>query len=195
MSSVDNILTCVHLRIICLALAVLLLGACSSVRQAPVEERQEQATAQQAPVEPVAAPAAEQPAAEFPAGEPLVEENQEQWVQLPHPDDADETGLPAQAQRPSDNPAVLALLDDADVHVSEDNPDGAADAIERTLRLEPKNPWLWHRLAVLKLEQGNWRQAVALAQKSNSLSARHPSLRRANADLITQAKKHGEGLE
>ena len=179
-------------RIITFSLTVLILGACSNVRQAPVEERRDQNPAAPTAVEPAVA---EEPVAEFPAGEPLAEEEQEQWVQLPHPDDAEETAMPAPAQRPGENPAVLALLDDADVHISENNPEGAAGSIERALRLEPKNPWLWHRLAALQLEQGNWRQAVALAQKSNSLSARHPALRRANADLIARAKKYQKRLE
>lgn len=177
-----------HLRIIALSLALLLLGACANVRQAPVEERQDVDTTEQPVVEPEVAPPVEEPVSDFPAGEPLVEEEQEAWVQLPYPDETGNGDAPAQAA--SDNPAVLALLDDTDIHVSEGNTEGAADAIERALRLEPKNPWLWHRLAALKLEQGQWRQAEALAQKSNSLSARHPAVRKANAELIAQAKKH-----
>ena len=93
----------------------------------------------------------------------------------------------------SDNPAVIALLDDTDLMISRGDPDAAAVSVERALRLEPKNPWLWHRLAVLKLAQGQWRQAAALAQKSNSLSAGRPALRRANADLIGQAEERQRG--
>lgn len=179
-----------------LILAALLLSACAGVREAPVEDRQSTDTAVPvpAPVAPAPQPAdQEPPVADFPAGQPLADEDQEQWVQLPPPDgdddDADATPMPTAGQRPSENPAVLALLDDTDVHISEGNPDAAADSIERALRLEPKNPWLWHRLAALKLEQGLWQQAVTLAQKSNSLAAGYPALHKANVDLIAQAKK------
>ena len=160
-----------------LAAALLVCGACSNVRQAPVEERQEPDTA-------VGLPPG--PAAQVAPGKPAPDEGDGQWEELPGPDGAAETGMPAQ---PSENPAVLALLDDTELSIRRGNPEAAAGAVERALRLEPKNPWLWHRLALLKLEQGDLRLAVTLAQKSNSLAAGHPELRRANADLISRARK------
>ena len=158
--------------------ALLVCGACSSVRQAPVEERQEPDTAAGLPPE---------PAAQIAPGEPVRDEGDEQWEELPGPGRAAETGTPAQPGQLSENTAVLALLDDTDLSISRGNPEAAAGSLERALRLEPKNPWLWHRLAVLKLGQGHRRLAVALAQKSNSLAAGYPELRRANADLIKRA--------
>ncbi|MDE0510526.1 MAG: hypothetical protein OXI88_01905 [Gammaproteobacteria bacterium] len=163
-----------------LVAVVLVCGACSNVRQAPVEERQEPDTAPGLPPE---------PAAQIAPGEPAPEEEDEQWEELPGPGRAAETRIPAQPGRISENPAVLALLDDTDLSISRDNPEAAAGSLERALRLEPKNPWLWHRLAVLKLGQGNRRLAIALAQKSNSLAAGRPELRRANADLIERASR------
>lgn len=162
--------------------ALLVCGACSNVRQAPVEERQAPDTAAGLPPE---------PAAQAAPGKPARDEGDEQWEELPGPGRTAETGIPAQPGQVSENPAVLALLDDTDLSVSRGNPEAAAGSLERALRLEPKNPWLWHRLAVLKLEQGNRRLAIALAQKSNSLAAGHPELRRANADLIERAGENG----
>ena len=165
--------------------ALVICGACSNVRQAPVEDRQEASAAPEPPADPVTAP---------PTGEPLREEGDGQWEELPGSVESAITAAPAEAGTEtghySDNPAVLALLDDTDLSISQGDPEAAAVSVERALRLEPKNPWLWHRLAVLKLEQGHRRLAVALAQKSNSLAARHPALRRANADLIKRAEKH-----
>lgn len=161
-----------------LAAAVLVCGACSNVRQAPVEQRQ---------VPDAAAGLPPEPAAQVAPGKPAPDEGDEQWEELPGPGRAAETGIPAQPGRISENTAVLALLDDTDLSISRGNPEAAAGSLERALRLEPKNPWLWHRLAVLKLEQGDLRLAVTLAQKSNSLAAGHPELRRANADLIKRA--------
>ncbi len=90
----------------------------------------------------------------------------------------------------SNNPAVIALLDETDFNTEQGNAAGAASSLERALRLEPKNPWLWHRLAVLRFQQRRWRQAITLAEKSNSLSARRPELRNANSELIKQARQH-----
>ena len=177
-------------RLFSLLLGVLLVcGACSNVRQAPVEERDRQAphAAVEQPVEP-AEPVA--PAA-APAGRPVPEEDYAQWEELSVPGAAADSA-PAELERVSDNPAVVALLDDTDLRVSRGEREAAAGSLERALRLEPKNPWLWHRLAVLKLEQGQRRLAVVLAQKSNSLSAGLPALRRANAELIKRAGKPAE---
>ena len=163
--------------------AVVICGACSNVRQAPVEDRQAPA----AVPGPAAGPG---PVTEPAAGKPAREEEDAQWEELPGSMESAPTAAPAEAGRFSDNPAVVALLDDTDLRISQGDLEAAAVSMERALRLEPKNPWLWHRLAVLKLEQGQWRQAVALAQKSNSLSAARPALRRANADLIKRAEQH-----
>lgn len=169
-----------------LVAALVICGACSNVRQAPVEDRQ-------------APPAAPEPAADPgsvtgpAAGRPAREEEDAQWEELPGSVESATTAAPAETGRFSDNPAVIALLDDTDLRVSRGDPEAAAVFVERALRLEPKNPWLWHRLAALKLEQGQWHQAAALAQKSNSLSAGRPALRRANADLIERAEEQQRG--
>lgn len=168
--------------------ALLACGACSNVRQAPVEERQETDPAAQLPADPAADPAAGDQ-----VGEQAGDEDYGQWLELPGPPGSADTSAPAETGRLSDNPAVIALLEDTDLRISQGDPEAAAGSVERALRLEPKNPWLWHRLAVLKLGQGHWRLAIALAQKSNSLSARRPELRRANADLISRARKHQQG--
>ena len=154
-------------------------GACSTVQQAPVVERQETdiETNGAARIDERATPDPE-------TGDDFTGT----WIELPQPGEV-ETEVLAEPGRISENPAVLALLDDTDLRLSQGNAEGAVSSVERALRLEPKNPWLWHRLAVLRLRQGQRRQAVALAEKSNSLSVRHPELRKANAELIKQAGK------
>ena len=154
-------------------------GACSTVQQAPVVERQETdiETNGAARIDERATPDPE-------TGDDFTGT----WIELPQPGEV-ETEVLAEPGRISENPAVLALLDDTDLRLSQGNAEGAVSSVERALRLEPKNPWLWHRLAVLRLRQGQWRQAIALAEKSNSLSVRHPELRKANAELIKQAGK------
>lgn len=161
-----------------LGAVLLVCGACSNVRLAPVEDRQEANAPVQSPAEPGAAPA---------AGKPTSADNDAQREALPGPGEATDTAAPPEPL--SDNPAVIALLDATDSRVSQGDREAAAGSLEQALRLEPKNPWLWHRLALLKLEQGRWRLAIALAQKSNSLSAGRPALRQANADLLRRARK------
>ena len=84
--------------------------------------------------------------------------------------------------------AVVALLDTADARAQAGNLDSAAAVVERALRLEPHNPMLWHRLASLRLQQGQYAQAANLAVKSNALASHNRQLQTANWDLIARAK-------
>lgn len=174
-----------------LTAALLICGACSNVRQAPVENRQAPPAVPEPAVSARTEPAAAPPGPA--AGRPAREEEDALWEELPGSAESAATAAPAETGRFSDNPAVMALLDDTDLMSSRGDPEAAAVSVERALRLEPKNPWLWHRLAALKLELGQWRLAAALAQKSNSLSAGRPALRRANADLVKRAEEQQRG--
>lgn len=92
----------------------------------------------------------------------------------------------------SSSPAVIALLDEAKLQAQQGHAAGAVSALERALRLEPKNPYLWHLLAALRFEQGLWRQALSLAEKSNSLAGQLPKLQAANARLRARARQGGQ---
>ena len=84
---------------------------------------------------------------------------------------------------------ALAMLQKAENFVQHRRVDLAIPALERALRLEPRNPLIWHRLAAAHLLQGNRQQAVRLATKSNSLiGADHP-LRAQNDSIITRARQ------
>jgi tetratricopeptide (TPR) repeat protein len=65
---------------------------------------------------------------------------------------------------------VNALLQKARQEFEEGNNEQAAATLERGLRVDPRNPVLWHNLAGVRLEQENWERAVSLAAKSNSLT-------------------------
>lgn len=88
----------------------------------------------------------------------------------------------------SGNRAVIALLDRAHQDAGAGRPEAAGASLERALRIEPRNPWLWHELAQLRLVQGQYAQAVSLAQKSNSFSRRDRHLQALNWRLIGQAR-------
>jgi predicted Zn-dependent protease len=90
------------------------------------------------------------------------------------------------APEPSGNTAVLALLDEAEARAS---PAASAASLERALRIEPGNPLIWHRLARLRLDQGSYSQAEALALKSNTLATRRPDLWAENWAIVAEARR------
>ena len=100
---------------------------------------------------------------------------------------ADPVGVEQEKLTMSENPAVVALL----VRAQRDNDAGqretAGTSLERALRIEPRNPWLWHELAQLRLTQGQYSQAVSLAQKSNSFAGQDRRLLALNWRVIGNA--------
>lgn len=86
-------------------------------------------------------------------------------------------------------PAVVALLDDADRQVAAGKKQQAVASIERALRIDPKNPVLWNRLARLRLQDGQWSQAIAMAKKSNVLASKDRKLQSDNWVIISRARE------
>jgi len=84
--------------------------------------------------------------------------------------------------------AVVALLRDADRELQGGNRGGAAARLERALRLEPRNALLWHRLAALRMEQGQLRMGLQLAARSNVLAGSDDRLRLRNWRLIASGR-------
>ncbi|MBU4566363.1 MAG: hypothetical protein KMY53_03515 [Desulfarculus sp.] len=99
-------------------------------------------------------------------------------------------GLPSltPAPEPSHNSAVLALLDQAKSQAAAGQSASAGASLERALRIEPRNPYLWQELARVRLGQKKYRQAENLAAKSNALAGGDRSLRAANWRIIAQAR-------
>lgn len=90
---------------------------------------------------------------------------------------------------PPANPAVVALLNSADAKEQAGHYEQAAATLERALRLEPRNAMLWHRLARVRLHQGQWQVAVDTAAKSNSLAGGNADLQARNWAAIAEAKE------
>jgi len=88
----------------------------------------------------------------------------------------------------SDNAAVLALVDQAHAEAADRRLQGAMGTIERALRIEPRNPFLWQELARLHLAQGDYDQTESLAARSNSWAGTNRQLRAANWRLISEAR-------
>ena len=94
----------------------------------------------------------------------------------------------APPKQPSDNTAVIALLSKAKNQSAAGRMDGASADLERALRIEPRNPVLWHELARVRLEQGQYRQAEHMAAKSNMLAGTNRYLLAENWRIIGEAR-------
>jgi predicted Zn-dependent protease len=89
----------------------------------------------------------------------------------------------------SQPPAVVALLDQAEVQANAGELEPAAASLERAIRIDPRNPVLWYHLATVRLSQGESAQAAQLAAKSNSLAAGNRAQQARNWRLIAQARR------
>lgn len=176
-------------RIAPLLLVLLVAGCAGRGRSAPapVDERPVGGAAAPAPAE---APATATPA---PAG-PVIQPLEEQPLEAqPLPGQGEGGGA---ADEPPVNPAIVALLNSAGQELRAGRYEQAAAALERALRIEPANAWLWHRLARIRLEQGELEQAASLAARSNSLAGGDPRLGADNWRLIaTVRERQGRGDE
>ena len=95
--------------------------------------------------------------------------------------------LPAYA-RPQPSKAVLALESRAAHQMSQGDWNGAVASLERALRIEPRNPRLWNRLAQVRLQQGQTRLAASLAARSNALPGVDQALRQDNQRIQAAAQ-------
>ena len=101
-------------------------------------------------------------------------------------------GLPEGDTTREGNTAVVALLESAREAEKARQYGRAAAALERALKVEPRNPRLWHRLATVRYRQGRHREAEALARRSMSLSPEDAKLDSRNWRVIAAAR-HGQG--
>lgn len=161
-----------------LASAFLLLAGCASVGT----------TSTPAPVAEATSPQATPPSMSTPRPETQV-----QTSPVPRGEAQPGAELPATPEPPplppaSGNRAVMALLDRAQTDADAGRPDAASATLERALRIEPRNARLWHELAQLRLAQGQYAQAISLAQKSNSFAGAQRQLQALNWRVIGQAR-------
>lgn len=87
------------------------------------------------------------------------------------------------------NNAVVALTDEAGRQQNAGDFTGAGATLERALRIEPRNPYLWNRLAQVKLEQKKFSQADNMAAKSNALAGNNTQLKQRNWLLMAKARR------
>jgi Tfp pilus assembly protein PilF len=88
----------------------------------------------------------------------------------------------------TETPAVAGLLESARSDAAAGRLGSAAASLERALRIEPRNPRLWHELAKVRLRQADYSQAESLAARSNTYAGSDAELRAANQKLIADAR-------
>lgn len=116
------------------------------------------------------------PVPESPATPPKRDTGQDYAYRVPP--------APFQPSRP-----VQQLVQQAEKQRNAGDLVGAAATLERALRIEPRNAHLWNRLARVRLQAGNYRQADNLAAKSNALAGDAPSLKQDNWRIIASARR------
>jgi Flp pilus assembly protein TadD len=93
--------------------------------------------------------------------------------------------------------AVESLLNESKNYYDAGQFEQAAALLERALRIDPRNPILWHNLSGIRLIQQDWKRAANLAQKSNTLAGndkQFTDLRIRNWVVITQACEAMENI-
>jgi predicted Zn-dependent protease len=96
---------------------------------------------------------------------------------------------PVRSEPVASSPAVLALLNEAASNRKSGQLDNAASALERGIRIQPRNPLLWHQLAEIRLQQHQPGLAEDLAKKSNQLARGSQPLTQKNWSIIAQARR------
>ena len=96
---------------------------------------------------------------------------------------------PVAAPAPKENIAVAGLMESARADAAAGKLPNAAASLERALRIEPRNPRLWHELARVRAQQGQHAQAENVAVRSNSFAGDDRALRAENWKLIAETRK------
>lgn len=165
-------------RLLLLGIAFTLTGCAISPNSAPVEDRAGGSASRPEP----AAPQTPEGVEVFPAqSAPIMQRGTEPQEYKPT--------APPPSVAAAQSPAVVALLDNADRQAGSGNLDSAAAALERALRIEPRNAGLWQRLADIRLRQNQADQAESLALKSNTLAVGDSATQAGNWRIIAKARR------
>ncbi len=84
--------------------------------------------------------------------------------------------------------AVAGLLVTSERHVAAGDWSRAIATLERAVRIHPRAPELWQRLAQAHLGQRSWRRAEFFALRSNSMTLNQPALQAENWRIVATAR-------
>ncbi len=71
----------------------------------------------------------------------------------------------------SHNSAVLSLYESAQLLTSSGQYEQAKSQLQRALRIESQNAWLWYELAIVHNEEGDAEKALNIAARANSFAS------------------------
>lgn len=148
----------------------LLALAAAGCAQFPVVERPQ-------PQAPASEPATEAPAEARTMPAPPVAEPLPRPVPQPAPQ-------PLPEVPPSYHPAGEALVEQARREALLGNVAAAGSTLERALRIDGANPWIWVELGHLRLDAGQAGAAESMARKALSLATSDPAARQAAERLL-----------
>jgi hypothetical protein len=129
----------------------------------------------------------------LPETEPPAEQPKPDGIVKPVASLAPETPKEPEALVPLENfppqsPAVGSLVMAANENSQGGNTDSAVAAIERAIRIEPRNATLYYKLAVLRLKQSKPRLAEDIARKAVLLAVNDNTLKKHSWLLIANAR-------
>ena len=155
------------IRLLIIACLGLLVSACSTTRNAPipVENRSKSAVIQDA------------------EGSTGLQPGPSDGSAVTSEDSMDSI------QETESSPAIVALLEEANQAESEGDTASQIAILERAVRIEAKNAYLWNRLARANMRNGKWQQVLNMARRSNSLAGGNHQLQLDNWNLILQVKE------
>ncbi len=181
----------------CVLVPLILTGCVGTQTVAPIETRsvQWEKPAAPPPVAPPAAPAPS-PSRDTPIVRALPDTESPQARAIPIPEESAEAiplppaaGVTLPAVPGTERaPAVAELLAKADRSTALGEHDVARANLERAVKIAPRDAELWQRLAMLSYAQGDWAQAKALAERSNSFATPGSALATRNWTLIGNAE-------
>jgi tetratricopeptide (TPR) repeat protein len=90
---------------------------------------------------------------------------------------------------PGTSPAVVALVNEADLSRKRGDLNTALQIMERALRIDPRNPIITYKLAQIRFKQNKIQQAEELASKAALLAGGNLELKRKSLMLINEARR------
>ncbi|MGQ9831985.1 MAG: tetratricopeptide repeat protein, partial [Thermochromatium sp.] len=87
------------------------------------------------------------------------------------------------------SPAAAKLVAQAEQQRQAGDFAAAAALLERSLRIAPREAYLWNRLARVRLEQGQVAQAGNLAARANDLAGNQEDIKRDNWRIIAESRR------
>ena len=103
-------------------------------------------------------------------------------VPVPPPEPSELPSLP-----PEYHPTGEALVEQARREALLEDPASAGATLERALRIDPSNPWIWIELGYLRLDAGQDAAAESMPRQAQRLARLDPKARAAAGRLLEQA--------